>query len=170
MTLLTCLVLAFAGAIGAGDSGRVITIEASAEKVGKYEKLELLFEIPQCYSNPFDPEEVDLVVRISSPNGKNLVLPAFYCQDYERRKTNQGRTRENCYYPLGGGAWKARFAPTKSAAIEIQGLKPGDYSVEWWDTWAGTTIRKDRISSKQEIFTMTVPPFNRDIACKIQPQ
>jgi len=120
MVLLTCLVLVFAGSNPIDDSVRKIAIKASQAELGNYGKLELLIRVDERYENPFDPEEVDLTVQIKSPSGKTLVLPAFFCQDYERRKMNQGRTRENWYYPLGGGTWKARFAPTETGTYSAE--------------------------------------------------
>jgi len=99
--------------------GAGIEMEPSAKEVGRYEKLELLIRIGRQYDNPFDPDQVDLAVLIKTPAGEEVSLPAFFCQDYERRKLNQGRGRANWYYPVGKGIWKARFAP----------MATGDYSV-----------------------------------------
>ena len=90
---------------------RKIHIQAAAKQVGKYEKLEMLITLENQYKNPFDPDEVDLTVLLKCPNGEQITLPAFYCQNYERRQLNQGRNRANWYYPTGEGVWKARFAP-----------------------------------------------------------
>jgi len=131
MTVLTWFVLAFAGVNPLGDSGPQIAIEASANRVAKYEKLELLIQVDKRYENPFDPQEVDLTVRINSPSGKTLVLPAFFCHDYDRRKMNQGRTRENWFYPVGAGGWKARFAPTETGAYSaVANLKDKNRSAQ----------------------------------------
>jgi len=91
-----------------------IEMEASAKKVGRYEKLELLIRVDARYDNPFDLDQVDLAVLLKTPTGEQISLPAFYCQDYERRKFDQGRGRANWYYPIGEGTWKARFAPMKT--------------------------------------------------------
>jgi len=56
----------------------------------------------------------------------------------------------------------------KAAAVEITGLSPGSYSVEWWHTYRGNPIRTDRISFTQPPLRITAPPFTRDIACKIK--
>jgi hypothetical protein len=97
-----------------GGGQRKIQIQASANKLGKYEKLEMLIDIDTQYSNPYDPHEVDLTVLLKAPGGKQISLPAFYFQDYERRKFDQGRSRANWYYPIGQGTWKARFAPMET--------------------------------------------------------
>ncbi len=91
-----------------------IEIEPSAKKVGKYEKLELLIRVGARYDNPFDSDQVDLTVLLKTPAGRQISLPAFYCQDYERRKFDRQRGRANWYYPIGRGSWKARFAPMQT--------------------------------------------------------
>jgi len=99
-----------------GQDSETIRIEAPSVEVGRYEKLELLIRVDRRYDNPFDPEEVDMVVVLKTPGGGQMTLPAFYCQDYDRRKLNQGRERVNWYYPVGNGTWKARFAPTQTGS------------------------------------------------------
>ena len=91
-----------------------LEIQPLAKKVGKYEKLEMLINADTSYDNPFDPDQVDLTVTLKTPEGKTISLPAFYCQDYERRKFDRQRGRANWYYPKGQGSWKARFAPVQT--------------------------------------------------------
>jgi hypothetical protein len=117
---------------------------ADVLRIGKFE---ILIKAPERYANPFDPEEADLVVLISSPRGRNLALPAFYCQEYERRKTNQGRSRENWYYPIGVGTWKARFAPSEIGIYSATAkLKDKDGWVE------SNTIRFECVGSERKGF------------------
>ena len=93
---------------------RKLEIQPLAKKVGKYEKLEILIKVDTTYDNPFDPDQVDLTVALKTPEGKQILLPAFYCQDYERRKFDRQRGRANWYYPIGRGSWNARFAPSQT--------------------------------------------------------
>lgn len=93
---------------------RTLGIEISKKEVGQYEKLEMEIQVDGRYDNPFDPDAVDLVVLLKTPGDKRVMLPAFYCQQYERRKLDQGRNRANWYYPIGRGTWKARFAPMQT--------------------------------------------------------
>jgi hypothetical protein len=99
-------------------AAQVIEMKPSSSTLGKYEKLELLIRLDTQYSNPFDPEQIDLTVFIKTPGNRQITLPAFYCQDYERRKLSQGRNRANWYYPVGHGVWKARFAPMETGTYE----------------------------------------------------
>ena len=96
------------------SSAQQLTIETAQEKVGQYEKLDLLVRLDTQYGNPFDPDQIDLVVLLTEPGGNSVTLPAFYCQEYERRQFSQGRSGRNWYYPVGPGVWKARFAPAEA--------------------------------------------------------
>jgi len=133
-------------AVRAEQSADSIHIEAPSVEVGRYEKLELLIRVDRRYDNPFDPEEIDLVVVLNTPGGE-MTLPAFYCQNYERRKLNQGRSRSNWYYPLDNGTWKARFAPMQTgmyvATARLKG-KTGTIQSE--------NIRFDCVSSASKGF------------------
>ena len=100
----------------ASTEQRKIKMKASAKSVGKYEKLEFHIDVGATYENPFDPDQVDVSVVLNAPTDRQVTLPAFYCQNYERRKLGQGRGRENWYYPVGQGAWRARFAPMDTGA------------------------------------------------------
>ena len=112
---LTCI-LASTGLCRQDPVGpsRAPGLEISKKKVGQYEKLEMEIHLDSRYDNPFDPDIVDLTVWLKTPGDERVVLPAFYCQQYERRKLDQGRNRANWYYPVGGGTWKARFAPMQT--------------------------------------------------------
>ncbi|UCD49542.1 MAG: DUF5060 domain-containing protein [Phycisphaerales bacterium] len=54
------------------------------------------------------------------------------------------------------------------AAVEIRGLLPSSYDVQWWDTDKGKTQRIDEITTDDGVLHLTVPSFSHDIACKIR--
>jgi hypothetical protein len=54
-----------------------------------------------------------------------------------------------------------------SAAVEIEGLAPGAYRVEWWDTAAGKPLKREQATAADGTLRLTAPPFSRDVACKI---
>jgi hypothetical protein len=95
-----------------------IGIEVSKPQVGKYEKIEFRIDNNRRYKNPFDPSEVDLGIVLHTPGGKRLCLPAFYCQQYERRDIGQGRRGTAWMYPNGQPVWRARFAPAEIGDYE----------------------------------------------------
>jgi hypothetical protein len=59
-------------------------------------------------------------------------------------------------------------APITCATIDIQGLRPGDYRLEWWHTYEGRVIRTERISLAEGPLRISVPTFSGDIALKIR--
>lgn len=62
---------------------------------------------------------------------------------------------------------KKQPATIEGATIEIANLRPGDYRLEWWDTYEGKIIRRERASMNEGSLRIPVPSFSRDIACKI---
>jgi hypothetical protein len=63
---------------------------------------------------------------------------------------------------------KQQPAEIKNAVVEIEGLTPGGYVVEWWDTFEGKVIESGQVSVKQGALRIPVRPFSRDVACKIK--
>ena len=62
---------------------------------------------------------------------------------------------------------KKRPAPVEGATITLRQLLPGDYHLEWWDTYEGGRIRNEKVTFAQAPLSILVPSFSRDIACKI---
>ncbi|MEJ2701533.1 MAG: DUF5060 domain-containing protein [Sedimentisphaerales bacterium] len=107
---LTCAL----ATLGLAGPARSLGIQILEDKVGRYEKVEMEIRVDGRYDNPFDPDVVDVIVSLKSPDGRQITLPAFYCQPYERRRLGQSRNGANWYYPVGMGTWKARFAPMQT--------------------------------------------------------
>jgi len=63
---------------------------------------------------------------------------------------------------------KKQPTPVGGASIEIRGLRPGSYRIEWWDTHKGKIIQAEKVSSAQDRLQIPVPSFSRDIALKIR--
>jgi len=59
--------------------------------------------------------------------------------------------------------------PIDSATLTVKGLNPGNYTVLWWDTHEGEPISRQTLAPDAGGLQLAVPPFTRDIACKILP-
>ena len=94
-------------------AAEAITLEVAPARVGRCDKIEFTIGVNGRYANPFDPDEVDVSLEITAPGGKRLVLPAFWCQPYERRVIDRGGRKRDWLYPAGASGWKGRFAPMK---------------------------------------------------------
>jgi hypothetical protein len=104
-------------------------------------------------------------------------VPAFYYEHFDRRPLDRGGTGSEWPYPVGRPVWKARFAPTepglyrgmavRGASLNANGLPPGTYRVEWWDTHKGEMARRESAKPGADQIELEVPGFAGDIACKI---
>jgi len=55
----------------------------------------------------------------------------------------------------------------KGAALTVEGLGPGSYTVQWWDTREGKVIRQEAAKAAGGPLRLAAPLFSRDIACKV---
>jgi hypothetical protein len=55
----------------------------------------------------------------------------------------------------------------EGVSIIINGLSPGKYKVQWFDTYEGRILEEKIFESKEGTLQISAPPFLRDIACKI---
>jgi hypothetical protein len=65
-------------------------------------------------------------------------------------------------------AQKERPGMVYETTVELDGLVPGVYHVEWWGTREGKAIQTERIVAQEGTLRVTVPSFHGDIACKIR--
>jgi len=99
---------------------------ANATEVGRFEKLELEFNLSRVFKNPFDPEEADVIGRFTSPSGKTVDVPGFFHQGYTRAQVD-GAERLTAQ---GTSCWKVRFATGEMgewrAVILVNGKPPAE--------------------------------------------
>ncbi len=115
VSLATTLVCASAS-VAAFAADRHVGLHATAERVGRFERLELEIELPYVVDardvDPYDPSDVEVAVEIATPSGRRLTVPAFCMQRFEDRRLEAKRPRE-WFYPVGSLACRARFAPAE---------------------------------------------------------
>jgi len=74
-------------------------------RVGLFEKFEITFELGGSWDNPFDPGQIKVDAYFTAPDGKQMVIPGFFYQEYS----------QNVYGRLvkeGDPVWKVRFTPS----------------------------------------------------------
>ncbi len=54
-----------------------------------------------------------------------------------------------------------------AATLEIEGLAPGEYAVQWWDTRQGVCIETHRVRCEHDRLSVPMPAMCSDVACKI---
>ena len=109
----------FASPLSAAAAPRLLA--STPLRVGCYQKIEFTIDLPTTYTNPYDPEEVDLSLAIEGPSGKTVSLPAFYMQPYEYRQIG-GTKQRDWFYPAGAAGWKARFAPREVGSYRCRAI------------------------------------------------
>ena len=110
--LLTCQ-------LSAEAQVEIVTISQNAETIGLYEKFELTFTLSQSYSNPFDTDVVDIMMKFTEPDGNSVDVPAFFYKEYDENSSGRFiNGREPC--------WKVRFAPSQFGTYVINQITIND--------------------------------------------
>ncbi|MCB9451847.1 MAG: DUF5060 domain-containing protein [Anaerolineaceae bacterium] len=76
---------------------------------------------PTTYSNPFDPDDIELLGIFEAPDGQQVVIPGFWMQPYENRCPD---CETEDLQPAGEPVWLVRFTPFQvgewSYIIQVQ--------------------------------------------------
>jgi hypothetical protein len=64
---------------------------------------------------------------------------------------------------------KRQPEPIDSATITLEGLDSRSYAILWWDTHEGKPVSRQTVTADQGRLQLAVPPFTKDLACKITP-
>ncbi|MBC7328956.1 DUF5060 domain-containing protein [bacterium] len=85
----------------------------------------------------------------------------------------QGKDRAYIFLSDKEAGWYSvvveKIKPRKREGISIiiNGLSPGKYKVQWFDTYQGKVLEEKIVKAKEKTLQISAPPFLRDIACKI---
>ncbi len=71
------------------------------------ELYEARFDLPDRYTNPFDPAEIDAGAYVATPDGTTNTIHAFYYQPHYRLEDEVGKPVE----PAGRPEWRLRYCP-----------------------------------------------------------
>ena len=74
-----------------------------------WQRFETTLPIPVVAANPFDPEQVDVVVEFQAPGGDVSRTPAFVYRSYTHEALESGAEHLE---PAGELEWRVRFTPT----------------------------------------------------------
>ena len=92
----------------------IYNLRTSSDTVAPFDKLEVSFNLARTYSNPFDPEVVDVTGCFTGPDGKVVRVPGFFYQAYLRTMDR----RAEKLVPMGRSQWKIRFAPRQAGEYQ----------------------------------------------------
>ena len=94
VVLVGGMLCVIAGTVAA-EPPSILSVRPESTTVGLYEKFELRVDLKATYTNPYDPDEIDLRAELRSPSGRKWTIRGFY-------------------NPSGWDRlWMVRFAPTE---------------------------------------------------------
>jgi hypothetical protein len=118
--VLGCFLLVVEVGAAAGDCE--IRFRGQSNSVPAFEPVEFSIRYRGNPTNPFDPAEADVRLKIVQPDGVTVSVPAFWMQDYERmRRAAPGGERE-WFYPKGVPEWRGRFAPNRPGRYRVSAV------------------------------------------------
>jgi hypothetical protein len=86
----------------------------NSNRVKKFEKFEVRFDISPVPTDPFDTDELTIKGYFTSPSGRTVIIPAFFFQDYLRYLDSDGEK----LIPYGTNCWKLRFTPEEAGTYK----------------------------------------------------
>jgi len=78
LLLRLTLVLVVTWATAAAGAPAINFMRANKDNIGLYEKFELQLGLDATFTNPFDPDQIDLQAEFTSPSGKKWNIWGFY--------------------------------------------------------------------------------------------
>lgn len=84
----------------------ITSIRQNLNHAGRFDKLEVTFTLDKAYTNPFDPDVIDIQAVMTCPDQSIIRVPAFFYRQYQVEGSGPER-----YKNPGPEEWKIRFAP-----------------------------------------------------------
>jgi len=89
-------------------------VRANTDKLPRFAKFELTFELPDRYPDPFDAEQVLVYADFKAPDGHTIRVDGFYGCSYYRQKS----AAEESIVPQGPPYWRVRFCPVTNGVYQ----------------------------------------------------
>ncbi|MBN2301148.1 MAG: DUF5060 domain-containing protein [Lentisphaerae bacterium] len=107
-------------------------IKSNAKNVHCYEKFELDFQLNRMFRNPYDPNEIDVMIEIKDPNGGIMRHPGYYHEPWEIKLAQDGEVADRSGLP----GWRVRCAPKRIGrhswtVLAVHGLETASVSGEF---------------------------------------
>lgn len=104
-----CLIAGtLAGSVRAQTSSE-LTLRLSSETLEVYERGEIIVEPVTAAENPFDPDSIALDLEVTTPSGRTLRIPGFYCRSFSRKLEGSREVLES----QEEGSWRLRWLATE---------------------------------------------------------
>ncbi|AZN41778.1 DUF5060 domain-containing protein [Paenibacillus albus] len=104
----------------AGKAPLIRNVKENAADVGLYEKFELAFDVDGEYDNPYDPDQIDLSMALTSPSGKTWSINGFYDETDAKWKFR--------FSPDEKGTWHYMFHAAGHGGIDQSSVIKGEFN------------------------------------------
>ncbi len=126
-TRCTIAIYLFVGILAHSASGASAAVSdlkliLPSSSIEVHQRTELVVEGVPAADNPFDPDSIALDLEVTTPSGKMLRIPGFYCHPFTRKL--QGNHEE--LEPKGDGEWRVRWFPTETGRHTLVALVTRD--------------------------------------------
>jgi len=98
---------------------RIRDVKFPARPAKRFRKFEVTFQVDATYTNPFDPDDIDVEGRFVFPDGREVAVPAFYSIAYEPAAGVTQLQGGIPFKPTGEQCWRLRFAPPVAGAFRF---------------------------------------------------
>lgn len=92
---------------------KITEIAVNSDRIGLYEKFEISFDLEGEWDNPFDPDQIKVDAHFYSPDGKQIIVPGFFYQEYRQNINNR-------LEKVGNPVWKIRFTPVMAGEYKYE--------------------------------------------------
>jgi len=97
---------------------RELTIHPSVVEMATFGFLEVAVDLAKDYSNPFDPDEIQVWAEFATPSGRKLTIPGFYGQEHRLVSSEPGNPDRLEEQRQPG--WRVRFTPREEGTYSYR--------------------------------------------------
>jgi len=122
----------------------------------RYQVSEGTFDLSREYFNPFDPDNIEINVRVRDKDKKETVFPAYYTLKHTRKLERDSEVVR----PVGRPYWAYRFTPKKTGKYYLR-LEIFDRSSKKIEKLVSPEIELNVLKSKNKGFVKVSPKDTR---------
>ncbi len=124
------------------------------QRVQQYKLMEIPLKVTATFTNPFDPEQINVQAVIQTPSGEIEKVPAFFNQDFE---AIQVADEQGILLPIASYPWKLYYRPRQVGKHEMELFAQDQSGIKKWDAGSFRVTESDhkgylRISQKDPRF------------------
>ncbi|MDA3924596.1 MAG: DUF5060 domain-containing protein [Kiritimatiellae bacterium] len=105
------------------DTPEISNVRVLTKQIIVQSLYEIRFDLPDRYSNPFDPKEIDVQAQIITPANTTNIINGFYYHSHYRLEDELGKPVE----PDGRPEWRVRYCPRQPGKYRMSLIAKDKY-------------------------------------------